>query len=74
VYPITHLFRLLLKENTKAKPLNKAMMQWFFKHTLASPSDKNNPYLAVLKGDVKGLPPATVITAEIDPLRSEGKA
>lgn len=50
-------------------------MKWFFGHELASPEDKNNPRLAVLKAtDLSGLPPATVIAAEIDPLRSEGKA
>lgn len=76
VYPVadTRMDTPSYKENAKAKPLNKAMMQWFARHTIGRPSDKNNPYLAVLRGRVKGLPPATVITAEIDPLRSEGKA
>lgn len=62
------------KKNAMAKPLNKAMMQWFVKNTIKSPTDLNNPYLSILKGDVKGLPPATVITDEIDPLMSEGRA
>ena len=61
-------------KNAKAKPLNKPMMQWFFRNTVNSPSDANNPYLSVLKGNVKRLPPATVITDAIDPLMSEGKA
>lgn len=60
--------------NAKAKPLNKAMMQWFARHTVKNASDAKDPYLAILKGNVKGLPPATVITDEIDPLMSEGQA
>ena len=61
--------------NTAAKPLNKPMMQWFFKNYLAKAEDGNNPYVSPLKAkSLKGLPPATVITVEIDPLMSEGKA
>ena len=60
-----------------AKPLNKPMLQWFFKHTLKAPSEAKNELLDLVKardGEVKTLPPATVITAQIDPLHDEGKA
>jgi acetyl esterase len=60
------------KENKDAKPLNKAMMAWFFKNYVPEES-KNDPRLNLVKADLHGLKPATVITAEIDPLRSEGK-
>ena len=60
------------QENADAKPLNKAMMAWFFKYYGGDPT---NPYALPMKAkSLKGLPPATVITAEIDPLRSEGQA
>ena len=63
------------QENADAKPLGKAGMQWFFKHYMRSAKDGGNPLLSILKAnDVSGLPPATVITAAIDPLRSDGKA
>jgi acetyl esterase len=62
------------QENAAAKPLNKPMMQWFFKQYLRTPDDGKNPLIDLVHGDLKGLPSATVITAEIDPLRSEGKA
>ena len=55
-----------------AKPLNKPMMAWFFKHYGGDP--KNAYALPMKAASLKGLPPATVITAEIDPLLSEGKA
>jgi acetyl esterase/lipase len=49
------------------------MMRWFLGHYLRSPADGENPLLALLEeDDLQGLPSATVITAEIDPLRSEG--
>lgn len=63
------------QQNAEAKPLGKAGMQWFFGHYLKSEKDGENPMLSLLKAkDLSGLPSATVITAEIDPLRSEGKA
>ncbi|MDQ3623263.1 MAG: alpha/beta hydrolase [Verrucomicrobiota bacterium] len=64
------------EENAMAKPLNKAMLDWFGKHLLAKPEDAENPRLSLLLAgaELKGLPPATIILAQIDPLRSEGEA
>ncbi len=77
VYPVSDVTDMdspSYLENAEAKPLNKAMMEWFGKHTLATPEDAMNPLLSpALDGDaLKGLPPATIITAQIDPLRSDG--
>lgn len=62
-------------ENANAKPLNAAMMGWFFGYTLRTPADGNNPWISLVdKADLRGVSPATIIAAEIDPLRSEGRA
>lgn len=61
-------------ENAAAKPLNKPMMQWFFEQYLRSPADGKNPLIDLVHADVQKLPGTTVIAAQIDPLRSEGKA
>lgn len=62
------------QENAQAKPLDKSMMVWFFEKYLNNPSDGRNPWIDLVNvQDLKGLPPATIITAEIDPLRSEGE-
>lgn len=75
VYPVAQIGMVTpsYKQNWNAKPLNVPMLKWFGKHTLKYKSQANNPYLSVLKGNVKSLPPATIILAEIDPLRSEGE-
>jgi acetyl esterase len=61
--------------NNPGVPLNRLGMQWFWEQYLKNPSDGSNPYASPLRAEsLKGLPPATVITADIDPLRSEGQA
>lgn len=61
-------------EHAKAKPLNKPMMEWFFKHYLRGPRDAEDRRIALIKAaNLKGLPPTTIINAEIDPLRSDGE-
>jgi acetyl esterase len=60
------------QRNANAKPLDKPMMAWFFKHYGADPS---SPYALPMKAaSLKGLPAATIVAAEIDPLESEGRA
>jgi len=61
-------------QNAQAKPLNRPMMTWFFKHYTRSPADGQDPRLNILGADLKGLPPVTIVLAEIDPLRSEGES
>ena len=60
--------------NEKSAPLSSGMMSWFFKNYLRSPEDLRDKRINLVEADLKGLPPTTIITAEIDPLRSEGKA
>ena len=61
-------------ENAKAKPLNKPMMQWFAQHYFASMQQAADPRISLVdQPNLKGVAPATIITAQIDPLRSDGE-
>lgn len=76
VYPVAgvNMNTPSYRANEYAVPLSKAAMEWFVKNTIANPSDVNDPRLDLTgKANLAGLPPATVIGAEIDPLASEGK-
>ena len=76
VYPVagTDLTTPSYKKNEKAVPLSKAGIEWFVAHYLGKPEDKESPLLNLYaKADLKGLPPATIINAAIDPLESDGK-
>ncbi len=76
VYPVadTRMDTPSYMENAQAKPLNAAMMKWFADKTFAKKEDASDPKVALLKAKtLKGLPSSTVITAQIDPLRSEGQ-
>ena len=55
--------------------LTTAGMKWFWNHYLGSVSPADAPLAVVLNhADHSNLPPATIITAEYDPLRDEGDA
>ena len=60
-------------ENAEAKPLNRAMMSWFFDKYLNGPQDRADPRVNLVAADLHGLPPTTIVNAQIDPLRSEGE-
>ena len=62
-------------ENAEAAPLGKADMAWFVEHAFAKIDDTADPRLdPVDRDDLQGLPPATLITAQIDPLSLESTA
>lgn len=75
VYPVVtnNVLNSSYVQNANAKPLNAAMMKWFFKH-YSEPIDAFSAYALPDKADsLSGLPSTTLITAEIDPLYEEGK-
>jgi dienelactone hydrolase len=47
------------------------MMGWFADKAFASPADRNDPRIALVDANLKGLAPVTLINARIDPLRSD---
>ena len=77
IYPVTDsaMNTPSYQENAHAKPLNAAMMSWFWHQYLENESQEREPYAAPMYAtDLSGLPRATVLTAEFDPLRDEGEA
>ena len=54
--------------------LSRADMEWFWGHYLG-PNDRSNPLACpALAKSLANLPPAFVLTAEVDPLRDEGES
>ena len=80
VYPITTYVpegeqTASIERFADAKPLNAPMLDWFKGYYLPNTADAENAYASpLLAPDLAGLPPATVIQAEIDPLLSQGTA
>ena len=77
VYPVTQrdFNRASYLENADGYQLTRDTMIWYWDHYLAADADAANPYAAPLHAaDLRGLPPALVLTAEYDPLRDEGEA
>lgn len=62
------------EENATGYFLDAATMLWFLTQFSDPDTDFNDPLIAPLNGNLEGLPPAVVITAEFDPLRDEGIA
>lgn len=55
-----------------AKPLNKAMMAWFTEKYVTAMAEAKDPRISLVNANLKGLPATTIITAEIDPLNTDG--
>jgi len=76
VYPVTdHSFNTpSYEENREGYFLTRELMEWFWEKYLPEGSTGDDPMSSPLRaGDLSGLPSATVLTAEFDPLRDEGE-
>jgi acetyl esterase len=75
IYPVagSYMGTVSYKENANAKPLNREMMGWFLNQYLNNPEEKNDKRINLLTANFQHLNNATIITAQIDPLRTEGK-
>lgn len=77
IYPVTQIGEMTpsIRESQNTLPLNTPTLMWMGKNYMKSPNDAKSKYLSILRApdaDLRKLPPATVILAEIDPLRDEG--
>ena len=75
VYPIANSAMTLPSrmDSANAKPLNAAMLKWFGYYYSTTMADQMDPRLNLVKADLHGLPPTTIVNAQIDPLRSDGE-
>ncbi|WP_144142067.1 alpha/beta hydrolase [Paraburkholderia sp. BCC1884] len=75
IYPVAsnNIVSVSYEENRNAKPLNKPMMLWFIQNVIDAKADLSSPLIDVLSVNLSRLPPTVVVTAGIDPLRSEGE-
>lgn len=77
LYPVVdHDFeRPSYRENGEGYFLTRDGMRWFWDQYVADPAGRNDGYVSPQRAEtLAGLPSATVITAEYDPLRDEGEA
>jgi acetyl esterase len=63
------------RANATGFGLNRDTLRWFGKQYFADAADLEHPHASPLRAaSLAGLPPATLLTAEYDPLRDEGAA
>jgi acetyl esterase len=63
------------EENATGYFLTATHMQWYWDQYLGPDGEAAHPYASPLRADdLSGLPPASILTAELDPLRDEGNA
>jgi len=60
-------------ENANGYVLTEGLMTWFWDH-YCDLEDRNDFRASPINGNLAGLPPALVVTAQFDPLRDEGDA
>jgi acetyl esterase len=77
VYPVTdrNFETASYRDNADGYLLTRDAMIWFWNHYLRKEADAASALASPLRAtDLRGLPPAFVLTAEFDPLRDEGEA
>ncbi len=77
VYPVVDSRRNTpsYQQNAQGYFLSATAMKWFWEQYLNDDSEGENQLASPIRADdLTDLPPATVITAEFDPLRDEGEA
>lgn len=76
IYPATDMRRDAPSHTTNGQGylLTREMMAWYHGHYMGGPEQDNDWRASpLLHPDLKGLPPALVLTAGYDPLRDEGR-
>ncbi|SRR5579875_113411 len=77
IYPVTDYYKPghpSYVDNAEGYGLTAAGMRWFWGHYLNDEAEADNPYVSPLRAaNLRGLPPALIITAEYDVLRDEGE-
>jgi acetyl esterase/lipase len=75
VYPVANndMNAASYQQYAAAKPLSKPMMEWFARNYLGDMNKAADPRISLVNANLKGLPPTTIVAAEIDPLQTEGR-
>lgn len=75
VYPIagSDLNTPSYQDTSNGPTLNRALMAWFFRYVPRAPADLMDPRINLVGANLQGLPPVTIVAAQVDPLRSEGE-
>ena len=63
-----------MREFANGHFITSDLLAYFERHYLTAGQDRRHPEASPLMADLRGLPPAFVLTAECDPLRDQGEA
>ncbi|GAB3715925.1 alpha/beta hydrolase [Spirosoma flavus] len=75
VYPVANndLNTPSYNQYANAMPLNRPLVMWFVDKYFRTMADGDNPLISLVDvANLTGLPPTTIIGAQIDPLQTEG--
>ncbi len=76
VYPVAgyNVHTASARAYAMAVPLDAPSLGWFYEKYVPKSADQSARYFNVAGTDLHGLPPTTIITAQIDPLHDDGVA
>lgn len=75
VYPIANSSMDLpsRRDSANAKPVGTAALKWFGHYYARTPADRQDPRINLVRANLRGLPPTTILNAQIDRLRCDGE-